>query len=355
MSSWPSSSEDSSRGDSDAWSTYSDSNSNYKSSSTPSSTATSVAGVAKDELRNTKFPPEMSPDRVQAHMALLQKTTANARQFYEIDRTLEYQDRVNLYKAFQHQMFSEYFGAGLGLATGYQGPKWICKWLNKPWKQHYSSMGCLIMFVVGYTTVEKLSVVRTQMKYADNEKYMRILKPLQQFPPVLGYTYYRETKENPGSKFPDPSELNWAKYPMFPVALTAFRTWQEDETVKSGRAHAPSESGTKAKPESPYPTRFPRDSESIIIDDGNDNGSNGSWGDSTWSTQERSYPYSDSKSNNSPQQQQQPSMSSWDRIRAQNANGNSAWDRQRSPSSSGYNSNGQDGDLFQDPFEEDSK
>lgn len=186
-----------------------------------------------NELANTPFPPPgTDPKQAAAQLAFLKTMTHEARVFYEADRYLGHEDRVNIYKAFRHQMYSQYIGAGVGLAVGIQAPRWICRYLGRAWPKHYSSLTGLLAFVAGYSGAERWSVRRSQAKYRANERYTTVLTTLQKYPPVVGYSYYMETVSRPDSRLPDPSRFDWLRYPPFPIVLTTFRIYNEDPNIK---------------------------------------------------------------------------------------------------------------------------
>lgn len=125
-------------------------------------------------------------------------------------------------------MFSQYGGALAGLAAGVTAPRYICGFAGVPFKLAYSSIGGLIGVLAGYSMSERAAYNYSVQKYQSNQRYLTILKSTKGAPPVIGYTYYQETLKRPDSTLPDPSKIDWNKYPAFPLVLVAFGWYRSD-------------------------------------------------------------------------------------------------------------------------------
>lgn len=290
-----------------------------------------------NELANTPFPPPgMDPRKAAAQLALLKGMTRNARIFYEADKDLTREDRNELFAAFRTQMYAQYIGAGIGLAIGIQGPKYLCKYLGRPYRSAYSTVGCFVSLVVSYSAAERWALARSWKRFEGNERYRDILRSVDRYPPIIGYTYYNETRARPASAFPDPSLFNWIKYPPFPIVLTTFTTYNMELKGQNNQVNQPGEIQERVPTESQerIPARFPEPRPVPVLE------------------------------RQQPTQPVQSSTSAWDRIRSENANKPFKWEPQH-PQSSGPSDWSQpasinrpppsDLDTFQDPFEEDSK
>lgn len=282
-----------------------------------------------NELANTPFPPPgTDPRKAAVQLALLKGMTRNARIFYEADKDLTREDRNELFAAFRTQMFAQYIGAGIGLAAGISGPKYVCKYLGRPYRSAYSTVGCLVSLVVSYSAAERWAVARSWKRFEGNERYREILRSVERYPPIIGYTYYNETRVRPASAFPDPSLFNWVKYPPFPIVLTTFTTYNIELKGQGSPTNLPVEEVERGSAGFPEPRPVP------VLD------------------------------RPQPVQAADSSTSAWDRIRSENTNKPFKWEPQH-PQSSGPSDWSQpssinsppppDLDTFQDPFEQDGK
>lgn len=182
-----------------------------------------------DDLANTpQPPPELRNEQTIQKYEFYRKNAHEARIFYEVDRTLDQEDRVALFKAFRLQMYSQYVGAFVGLAAGLTLPKYVCKYINRPYKPSYSTLTGVVTVVAGYSVAERMSCNYNMTRYQGNNRYHTIIKSMSQFPPVIGYAYYQETIRRPDSTFPDPSKFDWNRYPSFPLVLTSYGWYRKD-------------------------------------------------------------------------------------------------------------------------------
>lgn len=184
---------------------------------------------AIDNLANTpKPPPELSSEKVKERYKYLIQTTNKARIFYEADKTLDREDRVELSNAYRNEMYSQYVGGLAGLVAGIQLPKVICKYLGKPYKPAYSTLTAVVTVMVGYGAAVQMTHQYNLSKYQGNRRFTDILKSTDGYPPIIGYTYYQETIRRPDSTFPDPSKFDWTKYPAFPLVLTSYGWYRKE-------------------------------------------------------------------------------------------------------------------------------
>lgn len=192
-----------------------------------------------DNLANTtKPPPGLSDKKVRERFNFLIESTKKARIFYEADKTLDTEDRVELSKAYRNEMYSQYGGGLAGLVFGIQLPKVVCKYLGKPYKPAYSTLTALVTVVIGYSAAVRLTHQYNLSKYQGNKRYTDILKSTEGYPPIIGYAYYQETIRRPDSTFPDPSKFDWTKYPAFPLVLTSYSWYRKD--IKGLEENTPS-------------------------------------------------------------------------------------------------------------------
>lgn len=313
-----------------------------------------------NELANTKFPPPgMDPQLAAVRLAYLKETTKKARMFYEADRLLTQEDRVILFKEFQYEMFSQFVGgavgAAIGISVGIVAPRHICKYLGRAYKPSYSQYGRIFTAVGGYSVGENIGYHQNLSAYQGNTKYLNVLKAVEYAPPLLGYEYYQETIRRPESAFPDPSKLDWTKYPAFPFTLAFFEQYKKDV-----KGIEPSYSRVQPAQNNQTPQGHKRPTDSSIDDDGSTSATSFS-GDLEFS--------SDLQAGKAHQQ-----TSSWDQIREGNGGKQFQWEPQNHSShpsstssdfgpvvgSSGYRPNyapdidrpPPDVDTFEDPFAE---
>lgn len=182
-----------------------------------------------DNLASTPEPPEDILDpKARARYEMYRITAANARRFYDVDRTLDHHDRENLYKAYRLQMFSQYGGAVVGLVAGVMAPKYICRFIGTKYKPFYSSLSGFFSIFLGYNLAQRIAYNLDLRKYQNNDRYLTILKSTKGFPPVIGYAYFLETMRRPDSTMPDPSRIDWTRYPPFPLVLTTVNWYRGD-------------------------------------------------------------------------------------------------------------------------------
>lgn len=273
----------------------------------------SISGNSIDELANTNFPPPgMNPKRAAEQLAYMKTMTRNARQFYEADRLLDQEDRVTLFKAFRYQMFSQYVGAAVGLVVGITSPKYICKYLNKPYKPLYSTFSGLVTVLAGYSIAEQAAYQHNLRTHQGNSKYLNVFKSIEKFPPLIGYAYYQETIRRPDSTFPDPSKFDWSRYPAFPLTLAMFGRYRADvKGIEPGVYTTPQ--GYRGISRSQSTTPHTTYSQESSIDDGTKNNSS-----------VLDLPSDEQAS----RAHQPPGHSTWDKIRAENNSKPFQWEPQ---------------------------
>lgn len=283
---------------------------------TRGSADTDIAG--KDDLANTTLPKSPAdPARAQAQVAYMREMANNARAFYEADKELDKEDRVKLFKAYRYQTFGQYGGALLGLAIGLVAPKYVCRYLGRPYKASYSSLTSLVTVLTGYNVAGKTALQHNLSAYEGNRNYTTIINSMKDFPPYFGYGYYQETSRHPDSAFPDPALFDWSKYPAFPLVLAFYSRYKVDikgiSAANPGRQAPGAAQGIPSAmtPTTPH-TTYSQDSN---LDDGTRMQSSGN-----------SF-YSDSAAH---QDHQPQTGSAWDRIRAQNQ-GSFEWEPQQVP------------------------
>lgn len=182
-----------------------------------------------DDLASTpQPPPEALDEKTKLRFAFYRETAAQARKFYETDRTLDREDRANLVKAYRTEMFSQYGGAIAGLALGLVAPKHICKFIGRTYKPSYSTLTGVVTVILGYNVAARVAHDYNLQKMQGNERYLTVLKSTGNFPPVIGYSYFQETLRRPDSTLPDPSKIDWSRYPAFPLILTTFNWYRND-------------------------------------------------------------------------------------------------------------------------------
>lgn len=183
----------------------------------------------EDDLASTpQPPPDQRDEATRKRYEMLRENAAKARKFYEADRTLDQEDRVTLFKAYRSHMFSQYGGALVGLAVGITAPRYFCKYFGRTYKPAYSTLTGVVTVIAGYGFAERIAYDYNLQKYQGNKKYTTILKSTDKYPPIIGYAYYQETFRRPDSTFPDPSKIDWTRYPSFPLILTAFNWYRSD-------------------------------------------------------------------------------------------------------------------------------
>lgn len=270
-----------------------------------------------DNLASTTFPPPgMDPSKVPAHREYLTKMTESARNFYEADKELSKDDRAVLGKAFRNQLFGQHIGGGLGLVIGIFTPRYLCKYLNKPYKGSYSVWTALVTVISGYSIGQQAVYQSNTSKYSGNKNYITALSSLKGYPPLLGYSYYQETARNEDSRMPDPSTLDWNRFPPFPLVLTVTRAYRLTPDGMTPVFKTSTSTSATSNSSGPYDS----------LSEPNDN--------------------SDSPA---------PSgTSTWDRIRAQNS-GPLRWESQHPEAASHTKIPPPSNDSFDDPFEEKEK
>lgn len=288
-----------------------ESSSTFSDSESLSSSDTGFSNGEVDDLASTsKSPQGISEEMAQQRLSFFRENAAKARLFYEADRTLEHEDRTHLFNAYRLQMFSQYGGALAGLAAGVTAPRYICGFAGVPFKLAYSSIGGLIGVLAGYSMSERAAYNYSVQKYQSNQRYLTILKSTKGAPPVIGYTYYQETLKRPDSTLPDPSKIDWNKYPAFPLVLVAFGWYRSDikglpETGRSIPYQQTRTNGNTTDTASPRTGLDNNEDQSVFNPSG--------YGVDT-----------DSQS-----QQQNSGPSTWDMIRQQNKNKPFKWETQQ--------------------------
>lgn len=146
-----------------------------------------------------------------------------AHKFYEVDRPLSSEQRGQLSAAFQSQQWAIPTGALSLLTLGIMGPRYAAKYkyIARPVTQtrmlsaFFGLFGFVIGGRIGYVTMYR----HNRNKFDDNSNPQRAFEIMANYPPQIGYAYYRTTARDSAYVMKNPDSINWKREPPFPMNL----------------------------------------------------------------------------------------------------------------------------------------
>ncbi|KAA8907492.1 hypothetical protein TRICI_004968 [Trichomonascus ciferrii] len=160
-----------------------------------------------------------------------------ARRFHEVDGPLSHEQRTQLSAAFQSQQWAIPTGALSLLAAGIVGPRYAAKYkyIARPVTQTrlLSAFFGLFGFVVGGRIGYVAMYRHNRGKFDEGSGPQRAFELLANYPPQIGYAYYRTTARDPAYVMADPATIDWKREPPFPMNLVR-------SSMMAGRGAGPS-------------------------------------------------------------------------------------------------------------------
>lgn len=239
-------------------------------------------------------------ERVEA----VQNNLKAAERFYSVDHELTTSQRKELAECFRNQLSAVPFGSMPGLIAGIGAPYYGIKYgyikVRSPrFIQVFGGFfGLMIGSRIAIYISRQRSLQRLEESSSNAATAFKILYP---FPPQIGIAYYNRTAKDAGEIMKDPAVIDWSKELQFPLNLAI-----HPEELQRRRQQQ-----MTGRPV-PVPHRKPEGDTGLFpMSSSNDVGTPIETFE--WSTQ----------SDDGPQfsQENAPSGSSWDRIRAMGARG----------------------------------
>lgn len=228
-----------------------------------------------------------------------------AHRFYEVDRPLSSEQRVQLSSAFQSQQWAIPTGALSLLTLGILGPRYAAKYkyIARPVTQtrmlsaFFGLFGFVIGGRIGYVSMYR----HNRNKFDDSSNPQRAFELLANYPPQIGYAYYRTTARDPAYVMKDPGAIDWKREPPFPMNLVRSTMMANRGPGGAQRPQFPNNNGQQQQPEqyASYANEQPPEPSFYEVRENAGGGSESVQADST-----------------------ETYASSWDRIRAQNQSRN---------------------------------
>lgn len=273
-----------------------------------------LASYTEDQISSVKAKPIMSSNQGARGPA---QPFEIAHKFYAVDRPLDGEQRGQLSSAFQSQQWAIPTGALSLLTLGIMGPRYAAKYkyIARPVTQtrmlsaFFGLFGFVIGGRIGYVTMYR----HNRNKFDENSNPQRAFEILANYPPQIGYAYYRTTARDPAYVMKNPDSIDWKREPPFPMNLVR-STMMANRGPGGHSPQSPPNNGQQQKPDQ-YASYSNDQAPEPSFYEVRENAAGGS--ENVQSDSTETY------------------ASSWDRIRAQNQNQN-----QNSSSATNYGQNG---------------